>query len=71
MASCFATQWLLNTLHVSNRILQQHLSFIFFHSTFDVGRSMFDVRSFSVSFPIKLAASAARGCAETPGPDLV
>jgi hypothetical protein len=43
-------------LHASNRMLQPHLFFIFLHSTFML---------FVVFYWIKLAASEARGWAET------
>jgi hypothetical protein len=66
MVSCFGIQYLLNVLYVSHRLLQLHFFFIFFRSTFDVRRSMFDVRcSFLASYSIKLAASAAGDWAET------
>jgi hypothetical protein len=69
---------LFNNLYDSRQIFEQpfiqtlYQFFNFSHSTFDVGRSMFDVHYWilvhlcgfaviRVSFPIKLAASAACG----------
>jgi hypothetical protein len=59
LVSGFGIENPFNDFDVSCR-LQQHFTFVFSHSTFDVGRSMFDVRSL-VSYSIKLAVPAAKG----------
>jgi hypothetical protein len=41
MVSGFGIRYMLNDLYVAHRLLHQHFFFIFFHSTVDVGRSMF------------------------------
>jgi len=45
MVSWFGIQQLLNDFYVSHRLLQRLFFLMFFHSTFDVGRSMFDVHA--------------------------
>jgi len=53
---CLFWTWANFNLHLFSNIQYQTLNdyfcfFIFYHSTFDVGRSMFDVHLFSVNLP--------------------
>jgi hypothetical protein len=62
--SSIGIQQLLNNPHVSHRKLREHLFLIFSYSAFDVGRSMFDVHFYLVSYSIKLNGSAIGGRAD-------